>query len=759
MNGFQWIVFSLAILINLQFVNAQNISIIDSENKSPLVGATIQIEQEGATPLAFSTDNNGLFTIPNSVLNGNSNLMIHVSFIGYQTVSDTIESGKDYTYQLQPANYSIDEVIVTAQYAPGSQEHSVHKVHVIGREKIEGMAAVTLKDVLTNELNIRISNDNILGSGMSLQGLSGQNVKILIDGVPVIGRLDGEIDLSQINLNDVERIEIVEGPLSVNYGSNALAGTINIITKKESAQKMTVGITTYTENIGTYNFNVNTAFKIKPNQHLRISGGRNYFDGWKPSDDFFPSFDQELADSNRVDQWNAKEQYFGRIQYLYQFKKLQLGFKSEYFKEEITNLGTPRTKATTIVAFDDYYNTKRWDNSLSLDGKVGQNRRINVIAAFNDYRRVKEAYLKDLTTLEQQLIEETATNDLQDTTDYQLLMSRGSITTTHADKWINYELGYDLNFELATGKRIEDNEQQLGDYAIFATAELSPFKDFVIKPGVRYGYNTKYDMPVTPSLNLKYAKGPFTFRGSYAQGFRAPTLKELYFNFDDVNHSLFGNSDLKAEQSDNYSLSISHKKLVQKVLIKSTINLFYNDITNLIDFAQVSTSGDTAIYVNIGKNKTQGATANVSFIRNALKVNLGASYIGRYNDLSDDISVDEFSYSAEFMANASYVFKKPQLTLSTYFKHQGELPSFGYNTDGAIVKQTIESYQLLDATVSKQFFKQRFQVALGVKNIFDVQQVNSTLSSNNAHSGSGSSISVGTGRTLFLKLNLQISKN
>ena len=136
MNGFQWIVFSLAILINLQFVNAQNISVIDAENKSPLVGATIQIEQEGATPLAFSADNNGLFTIPNSVLNGNSNLMIKVSFIGYQTLSDTIESDKDYTYHLQPAHYSINEVIVTAQYAPGSQDHSVHKVHVIGREKI-----------------------------------------------------------------------------------------------------------------------------------------------------------------------------------------------------------------------------------------------------------------------------------------------------------------------------------------------------------------------------------------------------------------------------------------------------------------------------------------------------------------------------------------------------------------------------------------------------------------------------------------------
>ena len=69
---------------------------------------------------------------------------------------------------------------------------------------------------------------------MSVQGLSGENVKILIDGVPVVGRLNGNVDLSQINLTNIERVEIVEGPLSVNYGTNALAGTINLITKKNN---------------------------------------------------------------------------------------------------------------------------------------------------------------------------------------------------------------------------------------------------------------------------------------------------------------------------------------------------------------------------------------------------------------------------------------------------------------------------------------------------------------------------------------------
>ena len=77
-----------------------------------------------------------------------------------------------------------------------------------------------------------ITQDPALGSSLKIKGLSGNNVKILIDGVPVIGRMGGNIDLSQLNLYNIDHIEMVEGPMSVMYGSDALAGAINIITKE-----------------------------------------------------------------------------------------------------------------------------------------------------------------------------------------------------------------------------------------------------------------------------------------------------------------------------------------------------------------------------------------------------------------------------------------------------------------------------------------------------------------------------------------------
>ena len=739
---------------------AQNIIIKDASNEENLPGATLGFLLEGKMQF-FSADTKGKFSIPTAFWAETDLLPVQVSFVGYSTLYDTLAKGKpSFVLRVKPKDFAMDEVVVTAQYGESSTEKSVHKVRVIGQEKMQQMAAVNLQDVLTNELNVRLSQDNILGSGMSLQGVSGQNVKILIDGVPVIGRLDGQIDLNQINLNDVERIEIVEGPLSVNYGSNALAGTINIITKKTDTKKWSFGASSYLENIGTYNFDAFASKRFGKRHFVRISGGRNYFDGWSPSNDFIPSFKAEKADSGRVDQWNPKEQWFGRAQYFYNLKALRLGYKAEILDETIFNYGLPREGVRTITAFDDYYHTQRIDQSLSAQGKLSKQLNLNFLAAYNDFERIKESRIKDLVTLESKLRPEVQGNDVQDTSTFSLIMSRASVTTNLDSSWINYEVGYDINQEQASGKRIDGGGQKLGDYAIFASTQMVK-GGLTVKPAIRYAYNTKYDAPLTPALNLKYKmQNQVTIRFAYARGFRAPSLKELYFNFDDVNHSLFGNADLKAEESDNYSAAISRKHLFDKFLLEGEFSLFYNDIRNQINFANTnSAGGDTLVYLNIGEFKTKGLNARASIASKTVKFNLGYSYIGRFNRLSEEVSIDEFSYSSEWTANFTYSLVKSKMQFSVFFKHQGELPGFGYNTNDEIVEQRIASYQIVDVSLSKRFLDKRVHATMGCKNLFDVQNVRASLSGGGAHSSSASSISVGTGRTVFVKLNFLLSKS
>jgi outer membrane receptor for ferrienterochelin and colicins len=147
----------------------------------------------------------------------------------------------------------LETAVVTGQYKPQSVRNSVYQVKVISKERIQKQGAAKLQDVLNSELNIRFSQDIATGgSGITMLGMGGQNIKVLVDGLPLIGRqgTTNEININQIDINSIERIEIVEGPMSVIYGADALAGVINIITKKALPAKLSVTAKVQEETVG-----------------------------------------------------------------------------------------------------------------------------------------------------------------------------------------------------------------------------------------------------------------------------------------------------------------------------------------------------------------------------------------------------------------------------------------------------------------------------------------------------------------------------
>ena len=552
---------------------------------------------------------------------------IYVTHIGYESILDTLKKGEFKTLLLVPKVIEVNEVVITAQYAPNSLEKAVHKIKVIDRKKIELMGAVNLEDVLTNEANVRISQDNVLGSSTSIQGVSGQNVKILIDGVPVIGRLGGNIDLSQINLNDIERIEIIEGPLSVEYGTNALAGTINLITKKNGKEKFKVGVNTYYETVGQYN--IDGALKLRIGKNIfRFNGGRNFFDGWNPSDPFIKMKTIKTADSTRFNSWKPKEQKFFKAAHSGKALKFNYRFSSDYFREKITNKGQPRAPYNE-TAFDDFYHTDRWSNNLNLKRNLKKGGRLNMIFAYNYFRRQKNTHYIDLTTLQSNI---SGNASDQDTTIFDLFMARGTYSNSNDSSKLNYLLGYDFNVETGYGKRIKEKTQVIGDYALFSSLEYQPIKKLIIRPGLRYSYNTSYSSPLTPSFNLWYNIRNYIFRTSYSSGFRAPSIKDLYFDFVDSNHDIQGNPNLIAETSHNFSGSVVKTILKKNKIIKITASGFYNNINNLITLA--TNGGNSFSYFNLDKYKTLGTQAQLEFAVNRFKCTFSVVYIGRYIHLA-----------------------------------------------------------------------------------------------------------------------------
>jgi outer membrane receptor for ferrienterochelin and colicins len=146
----------------------------------------------------------------------------------------------------------LDAVVVTGQIQPQSMRQSVYRIRTISQERIRLRAATDIAGILNNEPGIRFSTDFALGeTDISLMGMGGQNVKILLDGIPLVDRGSTRQSLSQVDINTVERIEIVEGPMSVVYGSDALAGVINIITRKTKAgPRLSVGARIQEETVG-----------------------------------------------------------------------------------------------------------------------------------------------------------------------------------------------------------------------------------------------------------------------------------------------------------------------------------------------------------------------------------------------------------------------------------------------------------------------------------------------------------------------------
>src|SRR5690606_27041430 len=147
----------------------------------------------------------------------------------------------------------LSDVVITGQYSAQSVDKSLYQVEVISAEDIKNQAGNTVADILSLALNVLIIPNGQNGdSQVSIMGLDSGYTKILVDNIPIIGDngLGNYIDLTKINLDNVERIEIVKGAMGVDYGSNALAGVINIITKKNIQKKWKINAFVQEETVG-----------------------------------------------------------------------------------------------------------------------------------------------------------------------------------------------------------------------------------------------------------------------------------------------------------------------------------------------------------------------------------------------------------------------------------------------------------------------------------------------------------------------------
>lgn len=723
-------------------LHAQVRLICMAENGASLPFASVTWQQGGG-PTTAQADDHGALTVP---VDASRPLLVRVHMMGFAAFADTLIGAGPHALHLRPASIHMPELVVTGQYGANIAENAVHRVRVIDRGRLDRMAANTLGEALRNELTVRLGQDNILGTAVSMQGLGGENVKVLVDGVPVIGRQDGNLDLAQLDLTGIERVEVVEGPLSVNYGTNALAGTINLITRKRSNDRASARATAYAEHIGRLNL-TGTATARLGRHDLVLTGGRNAFAGWNPGSGGWYDPTPTLADSTRHQQWKPREQYFARLNHRWRGAHWDLGYKGEIFQDRITNRGRPRAPYHE-TAFDEQYLTHRLDNAVFAEGRWDRGRRFNALLAHQRYRRIRNTWFRDLTDLSEQLV---TTPGTQDTSRFTLTNLRATWASAPDSARLAWEVGTDLNHETGEGDRMAGDGETISDLAAFASAEYRPWNGLTLRPGLRYAYNSRYEAPLIPSLNLRWSATPaLTVRAAYARGFRAPSLKELYLFFVDVNHDIVGNPELRPERAHHGSAGLTYRAQRERGTWSAELTAFFNDVEDVISLAQVS--GTRYTYVNIGGLRTYGGTLGAGWESGRWALSAGGSITGR----EDAVSLTAL-WSPEARASMTWNHGRMGLTASLFYKYQGELANYIADADGAVTRGTIGAYHLADATLTKAFLDRRISLSVGCKDLFDVRNLAATMAEG-AHSAGATAVPMTTGRTWFMRLDVELRK-
>lgn len=668
----------------------------------------------------------------------------------------------------------LQEVVVTGQYNPQSVKQSVFEVKVITRKDIELQGGNNLADILNQTLNINIIPNASTGkSGVQLFGLDAQYFKILVDNIPLINDegLGNNADLTQINLDDIEQIEIVEGAMGVQYGANAVSGIINIITKKSAKTRWEVLPYLQEETIGgEYNWVDEgrhiQSVKIGHNFTDKLYGNatvtRNNFNGFW-GDKQGKSY--VYNDGLRGYEWLPKEQYTVKSLWNYKFKNVRVFYKFEYFDEttdkyaeEVRENYNPATETTKPVASDEVFSSTRIFNHLNFTGKAFKDINYDVSFSYQQQKRNVETYNYRIRTEEKFDVQNFEYESRK------AWYSKGNFSNFLPRKKSDLQLGYEVNsiqgfVSGVSGLYSSENiERRLDSYDFFASSEWVVTDKLSVRPGARALFSSAFNTQAALSLSARYLfDKDWEARTIVGTSPRLPGFEELYTYFVDVNHDVRGNPDLNPEQGTSTFLHLKKKFKINKWYLSSKISGWYMNVRDRIELIVINQSPLQYRYTNIDKYNAWGVTLTQSAMIDHLKINAGVTFSGVSKVLeAEENHNNHYLYGVQVNTNASYHVPDWKSTFSVYMKYNG--PQYQYvqqqNDAGEtiIAKGKQQDFSWLDATVKRSFMNDRLEATLGARNLMNVTTINTTATEGAAHSAPSSSLLLGYGRSYFVKL-------
>ena len=517
-------------------------------------------------------------------------------------------------------SYNLNPVVVTGSGHHQRLKSTATPVHVLSAQEIREQGISTFDGALVRMMPQVSMAPNSMGTFLRLNGLGNKYILILINGQKLSGDISNNIDLNRINMARVKRIEVLDGAASSLYGSDAIAGVINIITDQPTQDLISItsntrvsghGILTESVSLDIFSkgFGSYTSFS-----HDRADSYRNNdLEYVKGSDTETQSSIAPLFTGYRSNIVGQKFTYAPN-----QHLALNAGMDYSY---KITSRPETREDITGGTDYEMRYKGLRWN----VGGIYKFTSRNSLQANFvvDRYRYGKEY---DVATKTYQIGDyvQSKKQRMMDGEIKTILGFTTNSTTIFGADWRQDHL-------TATSGNINEKVYTL---AAYAQHEMKFLKDFTATLGLRLTHHETFNNHLTPKVALMYAPGEFRFRATYSTGFRAPGLDELYYHYYSVNRGKpqisFGNRDLKPEKSHYFSLNAEYRTQMIAVSLTGFINrindmvvkenIEVNDASLMMlkrEFpemtdAEASKLVSYALYQNSDKGDIKGVQLNVS---------------------------------------------------------------------------------------------------------------------------------------------------
>ncbi|MCZ2083886.1 MAG: TonB-dependent receptor plug domain-containing protein [Flavobacteriales bacterium] len=677
--------------------------------------------------------------------------------------------------QAQKDSATIQEVVITGQYSQQSIKKSLYKVEVITNEDLQRMAANNVAEVLNQTLNILIIPDKNSGdSKANILGMGADYTKVLIDNIPVIGDtgLGSNIDLTKINLDNIERIEIVKGSMGVEFGNNAVSGVINIITKKSSLKKWNVRGSIQEETVGKeYDWvdygkgrhvqSLNVSHNISDKWFADLSLNRNDFQGFWGDKQGKNYFEQ---DGNRGYEWQPKEQWNPAFLLKFSSPKTQFFYKGDYLSEEI-NYYNPVVEQKylgagerTFVAADRDYLTKRMLHHFNIQTELFKKSKFSGDLSYQKQTRKNKDYIFDIPARET-----ISTNDENVYYQAETFYSRGTLSNFLDSENTNVQIGYEGDYTkgfagFTTGSFAGNNViKDVLSGGVFASAEFNLSEHWFLRPGVRVNFSDTFSTKPNFSLVFKNRiSDQSEFRAIIGSANKNPTFEQLFTYFVDSNHDVRGNEDLKPENSFSGTLYYTRtSKPGTNLKWTLDVSSMYLQVQDRIEMALVNESPLQYKYINIDTDQTWLNTVSGKISNQNFGFNLGYSILGRALQFAGNTD-NTYRFSSEINSSFYYNLLKTRTSFSIFFKGIGKSDRIVEDKTLGITQYLLteqKAFSLMDASISQKIWKNHFTLTVGARNILDVSEVQNTSTTGGAHSGGSSADRLFYGRSYFTRLN------